>query len=137
MLHRRRIRSQVEVARGSRDVPGHLDVLVAQPTGVAGEKPHRHAIAAEVDVDLMARGRWELADRPHQRGTRAERPGPEVRARPAATPQGAPTVGTGQLVELLARDLIAHDAMLSTSTDNAVAARSRGPRRRLPPLRPS
>lgn len=90
VLHARWVSRQAELAGALRDLPGQLDVLVAQSTWLRCEQPDRHALRSQVHIDVVVGGMGEVADRPDQRGAGGEGPSPEVGGGEAAAPESPP-----------------------------------------------
>ena len=107
------VRCHAEVAGGGRDLPGEIDVTLAQPADVVRYQPHDHARVAQVNVGMVVGSVGQLADRVDQRDPGPERPGREVRAGGALHhPPVADAVG---LEELLLADPFGHARNLPLS----------------------
>jgi len=101
--------------RDCRDLPGELDVALAQPVDVVRNQAYGHARVPQVDIGVMVRGVGQPADRVKQRDARRERPGTKGgRTLLRSTRQSETPTASWKL----RRDLVGHS--------NTVTARAAG-----------
>ena len=103
-LDRGRVGGHALLARHGGDLPGQLDVTLAHPVVVVGDRDeaHGHACGSDVDVGRVASVIGRLGDRPYELGTRRERFGAEERT--GTLGKYPPVLDALGLVEVARRD---------------------------------
>jgi hypothetical protein len=112
-LHRlngRWICRYAQATRRRGDLPGQLDVMLAQPADVVRRQAHGHARVPQVDIGVMVGRVGQPADRADKRDAGRERPGPEAGAGPGE--DHPPVLDPGRRVELSCRDPLSHEGLV-------------------------
>jgi hypothetical protein len=124
-LDQGRVAGQAQPARRRRDLPGQLDITLAHPVVVVGDRDQTdgHAVLPEIHVRGVILEARQLADRLDQPGALDERSGVEDGARAVA--DHAPLGEARVRVELARRDVLRHAFLRCWRSDGLWHRRAR------------